>query len=668
MKSKYFLRRLNSAMSVAQWCVLVCAVLTFVTSPEQYGLAIAEAVLFLVLVLLNFMEKKYRAHDVAEYAEKLSEHMDSATKDSLMNFPFPMVVTQLDGKVSWYNQDFAKIVKGESLYDKYITEIVENLKWGDVLRMHEGITLDVVYNESEYSVSGSIIKPDQKKDGEYLVLLYWLDVTETNTLRTKYLNEKTDVAIIMIDNYDDVMNNMEDSAKPQLISMIDRKVNEWLSSTSGILKKTERDRYLYFFEHRYLNKLIDGKFSVLERVRELNEGNKAPVTISIGIGTGGEDITVNDHYSRMALDMALGRGGDQAVIKDETQFKFFGGKTKEHEKSTRVKSRVIAYALRQLITSKQRVVIMGHKNPDFDTIGAAVGLSRAVKNRKKPVYIVCGEHGSGVEGIIQSLRAQEDCEGMFIQPHEADALVDDDTLLIVVDTHRPSMTENSGLLEKAGEIIMIDHHRRSTEFIENCSLVYHEPYASSACEMVAELLQYTDSRVALTRPEAEAVYAGICLDTKHFTFKTGVRTFDAASFLRKHGVDTTTVKRMFQSDLAQYNSRSAIVSRMKMVREGVAISVCEDRFDNPSVLAAQAADEMLNLDGVECAFAVVSTEEMVFISGRSWGKVNVQVILEKLGGGGHMTVAGAQLRDLTLEDARQQLETAITEYFSEQSE
>ena len=668
MKSKYFLRRLNSAMSVAQWCVLVCAVLTFVTSPEQYGLAIAEAVLFLVLVLLNFMEKKYRAHDVAEYAEKLSEHMDSATKDSLMNFPFPMVVTQLDGKVSWYNQDFAKIVKGESLYDKYITEIVENLKWGDVLRMHEGITLDVVYNECEYSVSGSIIKPDQKKDGEYLVLLYWLDVTETNTLRTKYLNEKTDVAIIMIDNYDDVMNNMEDSAKPQLISMIDRKVNEWLSSTSGILKKTERDRYLYFFEHRYLNKLIDGKFSVLERVRELNEGNKAPVTISIGIGTGGEDITVNDRYSRMALDMALGRGGDQAVIKDETQFKFFGGKTKEHEKSTRVKSRVIAYALRQLITSKQRVVIMGHKNPDFDTIGAAVGLSRAVKNRNKPVYIVCGEHGSGVEDIIQSLRVQEDCEGMFIQPHEADALVDDDTLLIVVDTHRPSMTENSGLLEKAGEIIMIDHHRRSTEFIENCSLVYHEPYASSACEMVAELLQYTDSRVALTRQEAEAIYAGICLDTKHFTFKTGVRTFDAASFLRKHGVDTTTVKRMFQSDLAQYNSRSAIVSRMKMVREGVAISVCEDRFDNPSVLAAQAADEMLNLEGVECAFAVVSTEEMVFISGRSWGKVNVQVILEKLGGGGHMTVAGAQLRDLTLEDARQQLETAITEYFSEQSE
>ncbi len=668
MKSKYFLRRLNSAMSVAQWCVLVCAVLTFVTSPAQYGLAIAEAVLFFVLLLLNFLEKKYRAHDVADYAKKLSEHMDSATKDSLVNFPFPMVVTQLDGKVSWYNQSFAKIVQGESLFDKYIMEIVENLNWGDVLRMHEGITLDVTYNGCEYSVSGSIIKPDQKRENDYLVLLYWLDVTETNALRSKYLNEKTDVAIIMFDNYDDILNNMEDAAKPQLISALDRKVNEWVSGVSGILKKTERDRYLFFFEHRYLQKFVDRKFDVLEQVRELNVGNKAPATVSIGIGTGGEDITANDRYSRMALDMALGRGGDQAVIKDEAQFKFFGGKTKEHEKSTRVKSRVIAYALRQLVTSKQRVVIMGHKNPDFDTIGAAVGLSRVAKNRNKPVYIVCGEHGNGVNSVLESLRHQEDCDGMFVLPQDAEALVDENTLLIVVDTHRPCMTENAALLEKAGEVILIDHHRRSTEFIENCSLVYHEPYASSTCEMVAELLQYTDSRVALTKREAEAIYAGICLDTKHFTFKTGVRTFDAASFLRKHGVDTTAVKRMFQTDLEQYNSRSAIVSRMEILYENIAISVCDEEMENVSVLAAQAADEMLNVDGVECSFAIVRAEDTAIISGRSWGKVNVQVILEKLGGGGHMTVAGAQLKETAPAKARELLEGALAEYFSEQSE
>ncbi len=666
MKSKYFLRRLNGATSVAQWCVLICAVLTFIASPAQYGLAIAEAILFLVLVCLNFLEKKYRARDVADYAEKLSEHMDSATKDSLVNFPFPMVVTQLDGKVSWYNQGFAKIVSGESLFERYIMEIVEDLKWSDVLRMREGITLDVTYNGNEYSVSGNIIKPDRKHENDYLVLLYWLDVTQTNTLKRKYLDEKTDVAVIMFDNYDDILNNMEDTAKPQLISAFDRKVNDWVSGISGILKKTERDRYLFLFEHRYLQKLIDRKFEILEQVRELNEGNKVPATVSIGIGTGAENLTANDAYARMALDMALGRGGDQAVIKDEAQFKFFGGTTKEHEKSTRVKSRVIAYALCQLIENKQRIVLMGHRMPDFDVVGAAIGLSRVAKNRRKPVYVVCGEHGHGVESVLEMMRKQEDCEGMFVLPQDADALVDENTLLIIVDTHRPSRTENEALLSKAGEIVLIDHHRRSTEFIENCSLVYHEPYASSTSEMVAELLQYTDSRVKLTKAEAEAIYAGICLDTKHFTFKTGVRTFDAASFLRKHGVDTVAVKKMFQSDLQQYNSRNTIISRMEMVYDNVAVSVCEEEMENVNILAAQAADEMLNLDGVECSFAIVRIEDTTFISGRSWGQINVQVILEKLGGGGHLTVAGAQLEQ-TPQEAKKMLVEALESYFSEQS-
>jgi len=266
------------------------------------------------------------------------------------------------------------------------------------------------------------------------------------------------------------------------------------------------------------------------------------------------------------------------------------------------------------------------------------------------------------------MSTQSDCEGMFVSPQEAEPLVDKDTLVIVVDTHRPSMTENSVLLERAGEIIMIDHHRRSTEFIENCSLVYHEPYASSTCEMVAELLQYTDNRVSLTKSEAEAIYAGICLDTKNFTFKTGVRTFDAASFLRKYGVDTTTVKRMFQSDLEQYNNRSAIISRMEMVRDNVAISVYDEPMEDISILAAQAADEMLNLEGVECSFAIVQSGEQILISGRSWGKVNVQVILEKLGGGGHLMVAGAQLRETTPAEAKEQLVAAIDAFFDEQAE
>lgn len=386
-KNKWYLNNLYRATSVAQWCVLVCAFLTFLTGVEQFWLAIAETVLFLVLILLNVLERKRRDLDVKEYVQTLNSHMDTATKDSLVNFPFPMVVAHLDGRVSWYNQSFAKIISGESLFERHISDIIEDLNWSDVLRMQEGISLTVMYRQHQYSVMGNIIKPDPKRENEYLILLYWLDETELKTIQKKYLDEKTDVCVILIDNYDDVMNSMEESTKPQMTSMIAKYIHEWIGDAQGILKKLERDRYIFLFEHKDLNRFIEQKFELLDRVREISIGNKTPATISIGIGTGGDTIAVNDEYARMALDMSLGRGGDQAVIKDESQFRFYGGKTKEHEKSTRVKSRVVAYALRQLIMSEDKVVIMGHKSPDMDSIGAAIGLSRGVKNRKKPVYI-----------------------------------------------------------------------------------------------------------------------------------------------------------------------------------------------------------------------------------------------------------------------------------------
>lgn len=504
-KNKWYLNNLYRAISVAQWCVLVCAFLTFLTGPEQLWLAIAETVLFLVLILLNVLERKRRDLDVQEYVQTLNDHMDTATKDSLVNFPFPMVVAHLDGRVSWYNQSFAKIISGESLFERHISDIIEDLNWSDVLRMQEGISLTVVYRQHQYSVMGNIIKPDPKRDNEYLILLYWLDETELNTIKKKYLDEKTDVCVILIDNYDDVMNSMEESTKPQMSSLIAKYIHEWIGDAKGILKKLERDRYIFLFEHKDLDRFIEQKFELLDRVREISIGNKTPATISIGIGTGGESIAQNDEYSRMALDMALGRGGDQAVIRDDSQFRFYGGKTKEHEKSTRVKSRVVAYALRQLIMSEENVVIMGHKSPDMDSMGAAIGLSRGVKNRGKPVYIVCGECSQTVSKVVQAVKdSSEENKGLFITPEEANQIVGENTVLIVVDTHRPSLTENPELLKKAGEIVLIDHHRRSTEFIENCSLVYHEPYASSASEMVAELLQYLDNKVALTKLEAEA--------------------------------------------------------------------------------------------------------------------------------------------------------------------
>lgn len=666
-KNKWYLNNLYRAISIAQWCVLVCAVLTFLTGPEQLWLAIVETALFMVLLLLNVLERKRRDLDVEEYVKTLNNHMDTATKDSLVNFPFPMLVAHLDGRVSWYNQSFAKIIPGESLFERHISDIVEDLNWSDVLRMQEGIALKVVYKECQYSVMGNIIKPDPKRDNEYLVLLYWLDETELNTIKKKYLDEKTDVAVILIDNYDDVMNSMEESDKPQMTSVIAQYINEWAGEAPGVLRKLERDRYIFLFEHKCLDKFIEQKFELLDRVREISIGNKTPATISIGIGAGGDTIAKNDEYARMALDMALGRGGDQAVIKDESQFSFYGGKTKEHEKSTRVKSRVVAYALRRLIMSEEKVVIMGHKSPDMDSLGAAVGLSRGVKNREKPVYIVCGECSHTASQMVERIKkSSEENKELFITPEEANQIVGEDTVLVVVDTHRPSLTENPELLKKAGEIVLIDHHRRSTEFIENCSLVYHEPYASSASEMVAELLQYIDNRVALTKQEAEAMYAGLYMDTKNFTFKTGVRTFDAASFLRKHGVDTAAVKKMFQSDLSHYSSKAHIVGAAEFVLEDVAVAVNDEPISDAPVVAAQAADELLGIEGVEASFVITKEGDTVLISGRSWGKYNVQVILEKLGGGGHMTVAGAQFLGVSVSEVKERLISAVDEYMSEQ--
>ena len=648
------------ASTAALWGIVLCSVGSFVLG--EYILGAAELLLLMVLLFINHRNKKRHEVDVTEYVQRLNHHMDTATKDSLVNFPFPMVVAHLDGKVSWYNQSFSKIIDGESLFERFLSEIVEDLNWSNVLRMQDGISLDVVYHNRHYSVMGNIIKPDARREDDYLVLLYWLDQTELIGLRKLYESEKIDIGIIMADNYDDVMQSCEDSIRPQLVSQIDGHINKWAKDVGGVLKKTDRDRYILLFEHSRLDYILENKFSLLDHVRTIDVGNKTPATISIGIGSGGDGIHANDEYSRMALDMALGRGGDQAVIKDEAQFKFFGGTNREHESSTRVKSRVIAYALRRLIISMDKTVIMGHSNPDLDAIGSAIGLARAVKNCGKPVYIVCGEHNQTVENMILDILRSEEYADIFVSPEEAAGMVDKSTLLIVTDTHRPSITDCPALLGKAGEIVVIDHHRRSTEFVANCSLVYHEPYASSACEMVTELLQYMDNRSGLTKSEAEALYAGICLDTKNFLLKTGVRTFDAAAFLRKHGVDPIAVKQLFRYDLKHYASRVDIVKNAEIIHDRIAVAQCGERISDAAIIAAQAADELLTIDGIAASFVLVPNAETTLISGRSLGEINVQLILEKLGGGGHLTVAGAQMHGMDADAAKEKLISAIDEY------
>ncbi|MBO5930054.1 MAG: DHH family phosphoesterase, partial [Clostridia bacterium] len=407
------------------------------------------------------------------------------------------------------------------------------------------------------------------------------------------------------------------------------------------------------------------KFDILNRVRNISENNTISATISIGIGLNGGTLSENDAFAKNAINMALGRGGDQFVIKDNEQFRFYGSSTKEHEKSTRVKARVVSFALAGLINNAENVVVLTHNNADVDGFGAALGIYRICRIQDKPINICMDTYDRTVANMIARLENSEEYEGLVISTAQAATKITQNTLIVIVDTHKTSLLEASALLKPTKQIVLIDHHRRSADFIEHTALVYHEPYASSACEMVTEILQYTTDKMSLTKLEAEALYSGIVIDTKNFTFKTGVRTFEAASFLRKQGVDTVAVKTMFQQDLQSYIKRSEIIKNATIVRENIAVSIAPVSDESTHVVAAQAADELLNVKGITASFVIFNAGNSVNISGRSLGGINVQLILEKLGGGGHLTIAGAQLPELTQNEAKEQLLAAIDEYYLE---
>lgn len=458
------------------------------------------------------------------------------------------------------------------------------------------------------------------------------------------------------------MQSLEDSKRPQMMAEIEKSIAGWLAHTGGILKKFERDKFLCLFAFKYLKELEEKKFEILETVKEINFGNKIPVTLSIGMGINAPTILENMQNANASIDIALGRGGDHVVIKDGDNFRFFGGRTRELEKRTRVKARVIAYALRGLIDQAPSVLIMGHENADIDCLGAALGIYRIVKSRDKRVNIVLNHSNPNIDAVLNKLGKEPEYSNVFVGRNEALDIITKKTLLIVLDTHRPSFTETPELLKMTDQIVIIDHHRRGADYIQDVVLSYHETYASSTCELVTELMQYLEEKIRLTSIETEALYAGIVVDTKNFIFKTGVRTFEAASYLRRQGVDTVSVKQLFQNDLKTYITISNIVKDAEVVYDNIAISICPSNIKNAQLIAAQAADQLLSLSGLIAAFVLSSKEGEIVISGRSLGEINVQMILEKLGGGGHMTVAGAQLENVTIEEAKVRLKNAIYEY------
>ncbi|MBR5157088.1 MAG: DHH family phosphoesterase [Clostridia bacterium] len=650
--------------STGAYYVFIILILGFVSLYFNKWLGTAEIVFALVLFIIELTSKHFAKKRITAMFEQMTLNAGATQGNSLAGFSLPTIIVHAEGKIKWYNNEFQDIFPHEQLFDRRIVELIPEFPIESMRDKDMGLLADISIGTRHFKVAGSLSSHHDDKQQD-VCILYFTEITDFVNIKNKYINEKTFECLLFVDNYDELTESTPNTSVPQLQALLYKYINDWARENGGVLIKYEKDKYYITFEYRYLEQFIKNKFDILNKIRSIDEGNTLPATVSIGIGLNGSDIQENSEFAKAAINMALGRGGDQVVIKDNEQFRFYGGSTKEHEKSTRVKARVVSFALCGLIQNAENVVVMSHKNTDIDALGASFGIYRICKMHNKPVNILLESYDQTVRTMLTRFENVDEYSGLFINNQQAGAHVKSETLLVVVDTHKPSLVENEALLSRTDQIVVIDHHRRGAEFIEHTALIYHEPYASSACEMITEILQYTSNKMSVTKLEAECLYSGILVDTKHFTFKTGVRTFEAASFLRKQGVDTVAIKTLFQQDLTSYIKRSSIIKNAEIVRENIAISTCFEEDRDIHVLVAQAADELLNIKGITASFVLYTTADGVNISGRSLGGINVQVILEKLGGGGHLTIAGAQLDDVSVDDAKQRLLVAIDDYYIE---
>jgi c-di-AMP phosphodiesterase-like protein len=663
MKNRRFTKLLIPDTKIHLWMMTL-----FVGIIAYYNIIIGSmAILMLIyFVYYNWKAQNNREEMWTAYIENLSSNIDSVTRYAVLDMPIPLSVIEFDGSISWYNATFSEMIDTKDLLEKNIEDLITGFKVSNILQNQEDMVVEVTIEDRHYKVLYNIVKTSTN-DEKYMIMLYWIDITNFQNLKVKYNEEKAVTILVEVDNYDDVLKKTEEGHRPLVIAEIDRRIGLWGSRMNAAIQKYQKDKYMIFIENQYLEMLEAKKFTILDEIREIQVGNQIPITLSIGVGVNGKNPAQLEEYARAAMDLALGRGGDQAVVKKIKSLDFYGGKTKAVEKRTKVKARVVAHALRQLMDQSKEVVIMGHKFPDMDSLGAALGVYRAAINREKEAYIVLDGVNEAIKNLYDSIKEYESYQ--FITSEELLNGMSKDTLVVVVDTHRPNFTQCPKVLDLVDRIVLIDHHRRGAEFIDKAVLTYLEPYASSTCELVAEILQYMDDKINIEKIEAEALLAGITVDTKNFSFKTGVRTFEAASWLRRAGADTTNVRQLFQDDLDTFVAIAEVVKNAKSIGNNIALSVCSKDMENTSLVAAQAADELLNIRGITASFVLgIRNEGEIIISGRSLGDINVQVILEKLGGGGHLTVAGAQIRDKKIEEVKVMLEKAIEEYFEEGEE
>ncbi len=630
----------------------------------------AGLVLYLIIALIFYYTKKKTVFsELITFAAQYGQ----VQRQLIMDLALPYAVLDDDGQVLWFNQAFAELTGKENRkYRKSITNIFSEITREKLPEEGQEADYHFSYMRKDFrahirnvNIDSMIEHTEGLEAGEsaHLFALYLFDETQINEYIRKYDEETMVTGLIYLDNYDEALESVEEVRRSLLTALVDRRINKYFSDIDGLVKKYEKDKYFLVMRNRSLDELKKQKFSILEEVKTVNIGNEMAVTISIGIGANSGSYAKNSEYARVAIDLALGRGGDQVVLKDGDKISYFGGKSQAVEKSTRVKARVKAHALKEFMDSNEKVIVMGHKIIDVDSFGAAIGIYRAAKTLNKKAHIVIDKPTSSIRPLMEGFLHNPDYDArMFLNCHDAREMADDNTLVVVVDTNKPSYTECEELLHRAKTIVVLDHHRQGSEVIRNSVLSYIEPYASSACEMVAEILQYFADGIRIRNIEADAIYAGIMVDTDNFLQKTGVRTFEAAAFLRRCGADVTRVRKLFREDMNDYRARGETIRNAELFRNAFAISECPaDYVDSPTVVGAQAANELLNIIGVKASFVLTDYKGTIYVSARAIDEVNVQIIMERMGGGGHLNIAGCQLEGYSVSRAKNYLKEVLTE-------
>ena len=658
--NKRIARLLRTNITIFSLCLVLFALAAI---PFDVRLAIGEGVAAVAFFLLGRRRSKATQQSLRQYIQRFYGGMDSARSSNMLFTPLPMMVFDLATEdILWSSESFLQLTEQrEGIFDAHLETVFPNISFHWLLEGKTEAPETVVWNHRTYRVFGGVSHPEGGQSA--LATTYWMDVTDTQEMRRTLELTRPVVAILMVDNYEDLMKATPEGKRSAVRAMLEEKLSQWSAGAEGMMLKYDRDRYLFVFEEKSFSDFAAKRFDVLDAVREVVAGEGVAATLSIGVGRDADSFEALFKNASVALEMALSRGGDQAVVKDKLNFEFYGGRSKATEKRTKVKSRVMANALAELIDEAKQVYVMGHSYADMDALGAAAGVCAIVRKRGKKCRIVIDTENNAAHPVLRRLQALPEYQGAFLSGDDAFLRVQPETLLVVVDTNRPGSVESEPLLDACNRVAVIDHHRRGSSYIDKMALNYHEPYASSASELVTELLQYLIEPGDLLKAESEALLAGIVLDTKNFTNRTGGRTFEAAAYLRRAGADTADVQRMFQSDLQSMISRYDIIRRAELYHGDIAIAALDQECDR--VIAAKAADEMLTLQGVRASFVLYQKDDGIYISARSLGEINVQVLVETLGGGGNSTTAGGQCSGMTVAEAKATLLRAIDKYFEE---